>query len=382
MTQRHDIVAHLLRRAQAQGLLLAARDGLDWRGHDADLLAQDLPWPVWEAFLVRELAAHGWTLGMTVRRGHLLMAFARRQGDADPESCLQLDLHRFLTARTIPIADLGPILRQAPVIDGIRTLPEDLGRALRRREQNLCHGPWTESAISLVAAAIRHPRPWGRVLWAKLIDGWTAWRHPPAPLLAFSGPDGAGKSAIIAELARLLPRRVCRDVHVLHTRPFLLGKAGAAPMGEPVCHTPRRTGPIRSLLRLVLAAFDYRVGDILCLHPLRARGVIILADRWALDYLIDPHRRGISLSDSWLRVLERCAPAPHRQIIILASPAVLVARKGELSLPEAERQVAAYRRWGEARGALILETDDLTAPQAALRIVSALTGSERPPCGC
>jgi hypothetical protein len=64
-----------------------------------------------------------------------------------------------------------------------------------------------------------------------------------------------------------------------------------------------------------------------------------VADRYTYDVLLDPTRFRISLPHWVLRLFVRTLPRPDRAILLHAPPAVIHARKPELS----ESEIAAYQ---------------------------------------
>ena len=373
---RAQLLECLLRTAEARGLALAGRDGPTLTGRDADLVAAWAPWEHWCSLLADVIARAGWTLLEPVRRGHILIAFAVREPlDIDaPEAVLQIDIHRALTAHGFPVGDIAPILSRAPVIDGIR-VPDSAALAeLVGRERRLTAGAWWMLPLLAMWAVMRHPWLTVRIWGAKFADFRQSWRCPPGRFWALSGPDGAGKSSLIAALAPVMGGRLCRSVRLLHTRPFILAWSGRRSGGGPRSDVPairRPPGVLGSLGRWLIAWCDYRLAKAILFPLLMARGTWILADRWVLDYRVDPLIRGINLAPFWLDRLAVAASLPDRQCVLTATPDVLVTRKGELDKAEADRQLTAYRTLA-AEGALWLDCDQLSPRESAETVLRAM----------
>lgn len=373
---RAQLLERLLRAAEARGLPLAGRDGPTLTGHDADLVAAWLPWESWISFLADEVRAAGWTLLEPTRRGHVLIAFAVREplDIGDSQAVLQIDIHRALTAHGLPVGDIAPILDCAPVIDGIRVPDRSALAELVGRERRFTAGPWWRLLFPAAQAVTRHPRLTVRIWAAKFADFRQSWRRPSGRFWAFSGPDGAGKSSLIAALAPLMERRLCRSVRVLHTRPFILAWSGRRP-GEgrraDRLSTRPPPRPLESLARWLLAWADYRLAKAILFPLWLARGTWILADRWVLDYRIDPLIRGINLPAPWLARLAVAAPLPDGQFVLTAAPDILIARKGELDEAEANRQLAAYRAMA-IDGTLWVDSNRLSPGDAAATVVRTM----------
>lgn len=373
-----EILARLLADAEAAGFALARLDEATdpagpTDGRDADLLAGWHPWAAWATVIARSLEGTGWRICTTIPRGAVLTLYLA--GD-DGTDFLAVDLHRALTARLAPFLDAAPLLRGATVENGVRRLHPGQATSVRELQHRLVHGrprrPGTAIAATLQAEAggltwrraalralARRPALVVRVVAARIADGIACWRRPPGSMWIVSGPDGAGKSTLIAGLADRLPGRLGPAVRLFHTRPFLLPRLAGLRSGDavsPAAIPTGRPGWLTSALRLALAWADWHAGHWLLVRPHLIRGRTVIFDRHAPDYRVAPARRGIALSQAVVDLVATRVPASTGRIVLVADPGLLVARKGELDLPEARRQVAAYRALADGdSGALLLD---------------------------
>lgn len=404
---REALLAELLRTAQGRGWHLARLDAAAdpaaaFEGADADLLAGWRPWPDWLG-LVRAVAERrGWKVVNAVPMGGVMAVWVAdpAAGLADPSGAAQIDFHRALSARGVPFADVPALFAAATVERGVlRLRPED-ARAVRSLEKWLVHGgtspvdvpaalalaamgredgldrawggPATRRFAALRVALRRRPAVVLRLAAAKILDWGRRLVRPPGILLAVSGPDGAGKSSLIAGLTAALPRRMAPGVRVFHTRPFLLPRLGVSPP-PPVAveDVAPRTPPglVRSWIRWAIACADYWLGGLLWVRPALVAGRVVVFDRYVPDYRAAPGRRGIAVPAPALALMARFAPHPAVTVVLTAPPDVLIRRKGEATLEEAARQNRAYARLAaEQPGGLALDTGALEPAAVGLKV--------------
>jgi thymidylate kinase len=172
-------------------------------------------------------------------------------------------------------------------------------------------------------------------------------------VLAVLGPDGAGKSTVLAGLEERIGRRF-GEIQRRHWRPHVLPEIGVllgrrSAQGGPVTnpHGKRPHSAPASFVRLLYYLADYWLGYFPCIVRPHACGELLLFDRHAADMWCDPARYRLGLPVNCIRALCAVAPLPDLTFVLLADAATLAARKGELSSEAATAALARYRLLGE-----------------------------------
>jgi len=152
------------------------------------------------------------------------------------------------------------------------------------------------------------------------------------------GPDGAGKSSVIRGLVEKLNLRGCA-VEVRHLKPRIV----FAGRGEPVTivvdpHGKPPRSAFLSMVKIVVWLFEEWYAQIF----LDKRDCVLLCDRYYHDLLIDPKRYRYGGPQWVARLIGGLMPRPKLWILLDAPPAVLRARKQEVSPQETARQREAY----------------------------------------
>ncbi len=197
--------------------------------------------------------------------------------------------------------------------------------------------------------------------------------------LAFTGPDGVGKTTVISQVNDLLGPAFSSAALYLHFRPTLLPNLGD--VGEKTGikkdvdrnfddpHRGKPTSALSSLLRLAYYTLDYVAGHFLVVKPQTRITKYVIFDRYFTDIIADPRRTRIYLP---LRVLlawqKAFIPRPDYTFLLVADPQIILSRKQELSLTDVEAVISILRRLDKHKRTQVY-TNDLDARSCALEIV-------------
>jgi thymidylate kinase len=171
---------------------------------------------------------------------------------------------------------------------------------------------------------------------------WQRLRYPTGFFVVVLGPDGSGKSTLIAHLEREL-KGAFRRTAIFHLMPGLLRKgANGGPVTDPHGQPPRSLPA--SLLKLFYYLLDYNLGYWLKVLPALVKSTLVLFDRYYDDLLVDPKRYRYGGSMWLARRLRRLIPRPDLWFILDVPEDEILRRKQEVSPEEIRRQREAYRR--------------------------------------
>ena len=194
---------------------------------------------------------------------------------------------------------------------------------------------------------LRYWLPEARRLWRRL-------RFPTGLLVAVVGPDGAGKSTLVRELARLLAPAF-RRVDRFHLFPGILRRRRVTGLAVTEPHGLPARGPMGSLLKAAYYLLQYTLGFLLRVRPLLVRSSLVLFDRYCDDLRVDPLRHRYGGPPGLLRLVASLAPRPDLLLILDVPEDRLAARKRELPAEELSRQRAAYRALARRAPAVVLD---------------------------
>tara|TARA_B100001094_G_C18195160_1_gene810285 strand:+ start:3422 stop:4732 length:1311 start_codon:yes stop_codon:yes gene_type:complete len=165
-----------------------------------------------------------------------------------------------------------------------------------------------------------------------------------AKSIAFTGPDGAGKSTLIRNLMDIL-----EPYHMLsykHFRPHIIPNIGQVvstltgnkninlDYSQP--HRSKPKGMINSFCRMLYYSFDYLIGDYVerirnSFSRSGEKNDIIFFDRYFTDIVVDSRRSSIFLPFKFIyNFYKAFIPKPDFVFFITCDPEIILKRKQEL----------------------------------------------------
>jgi len=159
-------------------------------------------------------------------------------------------------------------------------------------------------------------------------------------VIAFLGPDGAGKSSIIERLKVKVAGY--SSVTYFHLKPTIIKYSTKKQIAILDPHRlPNRTAWM-SLLKLIYFIFVYRIGFLVNVNPKKSNNGLVIFDRYFYDVIIDPKRYRVGLPSKLVVLLAKLIPEPDILFVIDAPTDLIQDRVSEVPAFETERQRQAY----------------------------------------
>lgn len=177
---------------------------------------------------------------------------------------------------------------------------------------------------------------------ASLVETYHRLVGVPRGSLGLVGPDGAGKSAVIQELSQRAETAGVPSLHV-HTNRVVTGAPGgsAAPVTAPHSQIPRP--PLIAGLAMALAWVRHLRTHVRRIRPASRRGLVLVERPWS-DRVVDPRRyRSSEVLEPLVSCLGRALPRLDVGVLLDGEPQMMDARKPEIGVPEARRQLMRWR---------------------------------------
>ena len=163
-------------------------------------------------------------------------------------------------------------------------------------------------------------------------------------VIALLGPDGCGKSSVIAQLKVSFHGDNFSGIEVLHLRPHVRLGVKKNTVNESVDdpHGQDARGSLISLIKITYFLFDYTVGYFIRVRPLLQKHKLVIFDRYYYDLLVDPKRYRYGAPIWFARLISYLIPKPNLIILLNAPANIIQGRKQEVSFDETERQTKEY----------------------------------------
>lgn len=192
------------------------------------------------------------------------------------------------------------------------------------------------------------------ILFKSIILYIEKYLRPRGIFIAFLGPDGCGKSTLCKRIPQILQEGFMpHGVKTFYWRPMLFPKIRKLlsyfrikSISEDFTTTGAQDRKpdnyFASSIRFIYYWLDFVLGS-LKFNSVRARGGIVLFDRYYHDFFVYPERFRLRLPGWLLKIFMPIIPHPDIIFYLDADPNLLISRKEEISLDELKRQIHSYR---------------------------------------
>ena len=156
-------------------------------------------------------------------------------------------------------------------------------------------------------------------------------------LIAFLGPDGAGKTSYINILKKKLIHKNITFTNY-HFVPAIFKKKNVVIVKNP--HSKKKRSKFLSFCKLIFMMIKCHF--FILIDRLFSKEIIIF-DRYAHDILIDPIRYRFNLQQKFTKIILNLFPQPDLWIIVVNKPSVIWKRKKEVKYQILKKQIISYQ---------------------------------------
>lgn len=176
-------------------------------------------------------------------------------------------------------------------------------------------------------------------------------RNSFGTLIAFSGPDGAGKSTLVDAVTEIfyslgingnkVPHHLLtKNIPSLHKLPGAPKKYAKQDYTKP--YQAKTAGFMSSMMRTLYYYFAFLFDRIIYIKKELRDNKIVIFDRYYTDIMADPVRIRIGLNKTFIQKLFNTLPSPDITFVVLAEKEKILSRKDELTEDKLEQLLGAY----------------------------------------
>lgn len=173
--------------------------------------------------------------------------------------------------------------------------------------------------------------------------------------ICFLGPDGSGKSTIIEQL--LMQQLPFDDKEYFHLKPIKKKNFADDNIMVTNPHMYPPYSKLKSYVKLLYFVYQYNLGWLKNISPLRTKSSLVIFDRFFDDMLIDSRRYRYGGSLTMAKMARMFIPKPDIYFILTTDAKIIYERKQEVPFEELERQVKAYGAMADGKRYYKIDVD-------------------------
>ena len=163
--------------------------------------------------------------------------------------------------------------------------------------------------------------------------------HPTGISIAFLGPDGSGKTTVINGLTSSnLP---FRKTDYFHLKPIYTSNKVSEVTSDP--HKFKPYNKLKSYTKLMYFLYQYNLGWIKNIIPLKIKSSLIIFDRYFDDLIADNKRYRYGGQNYMAKFFRLFIKKPSLYFVLVTDAKTIYKRKQEVAFSELENQIFKYK---------------------------------------